>query len=56
VHGVLATTGIANLHVTVWLPDLDALCEFLTAGLAGLGVSAAEAILAGRVIKRPGYR
>jgi DNA-binding Lrp family transcriptional regulator len=54
VHGVLATTGIANLHVTVWLPDLDALYEFLTADLAGLDVSAAETILVGRVIKRPG--
>jgi len=53
-HGVLATTGIANLHVAVWLRDLDALYEFLTADLAGLGVSAAETILVGRVIKRPG--
>jgi len=50
----LATTGIANLHVAVWLPDLDALYEFLTADLAGLDVSAAETILIGRVIKRPG--
>lgn len=56
VHGVLATTGIANLHVTVWLRDLDALYEFITAGLADLGVSAAETVLVGRVIKRPGYR
>jgi DNA-binding Lrp family transcriptional regulator len=56
VHGVLATTGIANLHVTVWLRDLDALYEFITAGLGGLDVSAAETILVGRVIKRPGYR
>ena len=54
VHGVLATTGIANLHVTVRLRDLDALHEFLTAGLAGLDVSVAETILVGRVIKRPG--
>jgi len=38
----------------VWLRDLDALYEFLTADLAGLGVSAAETILVGRVIKRPG--
>jgi DNA-binding Lrp family transcriptional regulator len=56
VHGVLATTGIANLHVTAWLRDLDALYEFITVGLAGLDVSAAETILVGRVIKRPGYR
>ena len=54
VHGVLATTGIANLHVTVWLRDLDALYEFITVGLADLDVSAAETILVGRVIKRPG--
>jgi len=54
VHSVLATTGIANLHVAVWLPDLDALYDFLTADLAGLDVSAAETILIGRVIKRPG--
>jgi DNA-binding Lrp family transcriptional regulator len=56
VHGVLATTGIANLHVKVWLRDLDALYEFITVGLADLDVSAAETILVGRVIKRPGYR
>ena len=49
-----AATGIANLHVAVWLRDLDALYKFLTADLAGLGVSAAETILVGRVIKRPG--
>lgn len=56
VHGVLATTGIASLHVAVWLPDLDALYDFLTADLAGLDVSAAETILVGRVIKRPGMQ
>jgi hypothetical protein len=38
----------------VWLPDRDALYEFITASLAGLDVSAAETILVGRVIKRPG--
>jgi hypothetical protein len=49
-----ATTAIASLHVTVWLRDLDALYDFLTADLAGLDVRAAETILVGRVIKRPG--
>ena len=53
-HSVLATTGIANLYVAVWLPDLDTLYDFLTADLAGLDVSAAETILVGRAIKRPG--
>jgi hypothetical protein len=54
VHGVLATTGAANLDVAVWLRDLDELYEFITGGLAGLEVSAVETVLAGRAVKRPG--
>lgn len=57
VHGVLATTGVANLDVAVWLRDLDELYEFITGNLGGLGVSAVETVLAGRAVKRPGlYR
>jgi len=56
VRGVLATTGAANLQVSVWLPDLDAPYEFVTADLAGLDVSAAETVLVGRAVKRPGMQ
>jgi DNA-binding Lrp family transcriptional regulator len=54
VHGVLATTGTANLNVAVWLRDLDELYEFITGNLARLGVSAVETVLVGQPVKRPG--
>lgn len=54
VHGVIATTGVANLNVAVWLPGLDDLYDFLTRGLASLDVMAAETILVGEAVKRPG--
>jgi hypothetical protein len=41
VHGVLATTGAANLSVAVWLPGLDQLYDILTQELAALGVTGA---------------
>jgi hypothetical protein len=53
---VLATTGAANLRVSVWLPDLDALYEFITSDLAGLDVSGAETVPVGRAVKRPGMQ
>ncbi len=54
VHGVLATTGVANLNVAVWLRDLDQLYEFLTGDVAALGVTTVETVLVGEAIKRPG--
>ena len=56
VHGVLATTGAANLDVAVRLRDLDELYAFITGDLACLDVSAVETVLAGRAVKRPGMR
>ena len=54
VHGVLATTGRANLNVAVWLPDLAALHRFIVGDLAALGVPDVETVLVGRAVKRPG--
>ncbi|GHE97585.1 AsnC family transcriptional regulator [Streptomyces longispororuber] len=54
VHGALATTGRANLHVAVWLPDLPALYAFLTREVGALDVAAVETLLVGRAVKRPG--
>ncbi|MGC4744955.1 Lrp/AsnC family transcriptional regulator [Micromonospora sp. DT201] len=54
VHGVLSTTGRANLHVAVWLPDLEGLHRFITGELAALGVTDVETVLVGRATKRPG--
>jgi len=54
VHGVLATTGAANLNVAVWLRDLEALYDFITGDLAELGVSAVETVLVGQAVKRSG--
>ncbi|WP_221329226.1 Lrp/AsnC family transcriptional regulator [Actinoplanes sp. L3-i22] len=54
VHGVLSTTGRANLHVAVWLSDLEALHRFITTDLAALGVPDVETVLVGRAVKRPG--
>lgn len=54
VHGLFATTGVANLNVAVWLPGLDELYNFLTRDLASLDVTAAETVLVGEAVKRPG--
>jgi DNA-binding Lrp family transcriptional regulator len=54
VHGVLSTTGRANLHVAVWVADLEALHRFITGELAALGVTDVETVLVGRAVKRPG--
>jgi DNA-binding Lrp family transcriptional regulator len=56
VHGVLATTGAANLSIAVWLPGLDELYEFITRDLAALDVTTAETVLVGQAVKRPGMR
>jgi DNA-binding Lrp family transcriptional regulator len=55
VHGVLATTGIANLRVSVWLKDLNHLYRFLTEDLGALHVGHVETMLVGRTVKRPGF-
>ncbi|MEU6366782.1 AsnC family transcriptional regulator [Streptomyces sp. NPDC046931] len=54
VHGAFATTGVSNLHVAVWLPDLEDLYRFITRDLGGLGVDGTETVLVGRAVKRPG--
>ncbi|MFD9724367.1 AsnC family transcriptional regulator [Streptomyces sp. NPDC059072] len=53
VHGVLATTGAANLHVAVWLRSLADLYAFLTRDIGGLGVPSVDTFLVGRAVKRP---
>ncbi|TVT45737.1 AsnC family transcriptional regulator [Amycolatopsis rhizosphaerae] len=54
VHGAFAATGAYNLHVAVWMRDLEELYRFVTADLARLGATAAETVLVGRAVKRPG--
>ena len=54
VHGALATTGEANLNVAVWFRDLAELYGFLTRDLGALGVDAAETVVVGEALKRPG--
>ncbi|WP_018653956.1 Lrp/AsnC family transcriptional regulator [Actinomadura flavalba] len=54
VHGALATTGATNLHLAVWLPDLPDLYRFLTEDIGRHGVPAADVLLVGRAVKRPG--
>ena len=53
--GTLATTGRANLHVAVYLRDLEALHHLITRDLPDLGVSnVVDTVLVGRAVKRPG--
>ncbi|AWT41512.1 Lrp/AsnC family transcriptional regulator [Streptomyces actuosus] len=54
VHGAFATTGTANLQAAVWVRDLADLYRFLSRDLAGLGVEAAETVIIGQAVKRPG--
>ncbi|WP_229908846.1 winged helix-turn-helix transcriptional regulator [Streptomyces griseosporeus] len=54
VHGAFATTGTANLQAAVWMRDLADLYRFLSQDLAGLGVEAAETVIIGQAVKRPG--
>ncbi|WP_037766860.1 Lrp/AsnC family transcriptional regulator [Streptomyces sp. 142MFCol3.1] len=54
VHGAVATTGEANLNVAVWFRDLAELYAFLTRDLGALGVDAAETVIVGEAVKRPG--
>ncbi len=54
-HGALATTGQANLHAALWLPDLESLYRFTTEDLSGLGIQSADTVLVGAPAKRPGH-
>ncbi|MGW1161710.1 AsnC family transcriptional regulator [Streptomyces sp. NPDC002519] len=54
VHGAFATTGASNLHVAVWLRDLEHLYRFITQDLGGLGVDSTETVLVGQALKRSG--
>lgn len=54
VHGALATTGPANLHLAVWLRDLDHLYQFITTELADYPINDIDTVLVGRALKRPG--
>jgi DNA-binding Lrp family transcriptional regulator len=54
VHGSFATTGTSNLHVAVWLRDLEHLYQFITHDIAQLGVTDVETVLIGHAVKRPG--
>jgi DNA-binding Lrp family transcriptional regulator len=54
VHGAFATTGAANLHVAVWVRDLEDLYRFLTRDVGGLRVDGVETVIVGQAVKRPG--
>lgn len=56
VHGVLATSGPANLMVTVFCEDHAALFRFTTDVLGPLGVTRAETAIVARAVKRAGVR
>ncbi|WP_410812158.1 Lrp/AsnC family transcriptional regulator [Micromonospora sp. 067-2] len=54
VHGALAVTGPASLHLAVWLRDLDDLYRFLTEELAAYPITGVDTVLVGSAAKRPG--
>ncbi|MEU7592107.1 Lrp/AsnC family transcriptional regulator [Streptomyces sp. NPDC039022] len=54
VHGAFATSGAANLHAAVWVPDLAALYRLITEDLTGLGIAGVETVIVGQAVKRPG--
>ncbi|MFD9125464.1 Lrp/AsnC family transcriptional regulator [Kitasatospora sp. NPDC059571] len=54
VHGVLATSGRANLMATVFCPDHSGLYRFTTETLGPLGVARAETAIVARAVKRAG--
>ncbi|UQI43260.1 Lrp/AsnC family transcriptional regulator [Streptomyces sp. HU2014] len=56
VHGVLATSGPANLLVALFCEDLGGLYRFTTEVLAPLGIARAETTVVGRAVKRAGVR
>ncbi|MFB7476406.1 Lrp/AsnC family transcriptional regulator [Kitasatospora sp. NPDC056184] len=54
VHGVLATSGPANLMAAVFCPDHGGLYRFVTDTLGPLGVGRAETTIVARAVKRAG--
>lgn len=56
VHGVLATSGPANLMATVFCADHGELYRFTTDVLGPLGVQRVETAIVGRAVKRAGVR
>ncbi|GAA1240894.1 Lrp/AsnC family transcriptional regulator [Kitasatospora nipponensis] len=56
VHGVLATSGPANLMAAVFCPDYEGLYRFTTEVLGPLGVDRVETAIVGRAVKRAGVR
>jgi DNA-binding Lrp family transcriptional regulator len=56
VHGALAVTGQHNLHLAVWLRDLEHLYRFITEDLAEYDISTIDTVLVGHAVKRPGKR
>ncbi|MER5637212.1 Lrp/AsnC family transcriptional regulator [Kitasatospora sp. NPDC002227] len=54
VHGVLATSGPANLMAMVFCPDPPGLYRFLTETLGPLGVTRVETTIVARAVKRAG--
>ncbi|MDH6110315.1 DNA-binding Lrp family transcriptional regulator [Kitasatospora sp. MAP12-15] len=56
VHGVLATSGPANLMATLFCADYGQLYRFSTEVLGPLGVQRVETAIVGRAVKRAGVR
>ncbi len=56
VHGVLATSGPANLMAAVFCADHEGLYRFTTEVLGPLGVHRVETAIVGRAVKRAGVR
>ncbi|POX43840.1 Lrp/AsnC family transcriptional regulator, partial [Streptomyces sp. Ru72] len=54
VHGAFATTGASNLHLAIWVRDLEHLYRFITRDVGGPGVDGAETVIVGHAVKRPG--
>ena len=46
--------GPSNLHIAIWVRDLEHLYRFLTQDLGSLGVDGAETVIVGHAVKRPG--
>ncbi|MDH6131863.1 DNA-binding Lrp family transcriptional regulator [Kitasatospora sp. MAA4] len=56
VHGVVATSGPANLMATLFCADHGGLYRFTTEVLGPLGVGRVETAIVGRAVKRAGVR
>ncbi|WP_163513438.1 Lrp/AsnC family transcriptional regulator [Fodinicola acaciae] len=51
VHGAFATTGDANLQLSVRVPDLSRLYALIAGDLGGLGIASVDTVLLGKPIK-----